>query len=465
MGNARRLACFVCLFACLFYLVPQLSFAAKRIPVVKPATASDEFVKGVGTANESTLDINRHWGEVIDVEPQRINVPVTNTRRFKWPTFKNIVKSGLRGNLASLVATSAVTYLIAQIPDAKWDGYQLTRKSPPTPSPLDTNGWATNSNPQFKATSGLDAATAFAKSSAFCPSGWATDCKTVSCSYVSQTKTSCIVSRYVIGNGTPYYTQQVPVEANRYGTCVAPYSYDSATGLCSTPGVYGPFGDADWDQLVSGLDSLSPAQISELGPKIGTIPGSFDYPDSEIFSGPDTIQGQPTTSTTQSTNPDGSVSTSLSESTPTYHIEYNTNPLSLDLSTTTVTNNYSNGTLTSTTTTTNNSPSASKPSDEKQKVDCELVPTLCKWSEWTKEEDLPDKEELPTQEVEKPSAVSVGPGGACPAPVNIDVSMGAAHSSFEWSYQPTCDLMSMLSPIVRGCGFLVAAFILIARRK
>lgn len=454
MGNPRRLAYFGCFFACLLYFVPELSYAARKIPVTRPASANDTFVKGAGTSGETTLDINRHWGEVVDVKPQPINLPVSNVSKYKWPRFKEIVKTGFKANLPQLILTVGGGYLLSQMPDADWDGFKLSRKEltvngePASPSALaDPSGLCSVPAAQtfgkisVVSTASGDKIAAWVGYKSKRPSGYATyynNCTDSGLGYIGDWDEFAI-------SGALY-----------------PQVYGKTLSIGELGDQKLAFTDADWGQFVDGLDGMPPGHLSDLVPHLQeSVPGSFDYPDSETFDGPSSVHGQPDLTTTTSYNPDGSTNTNVSESTPTYNFDYSTNPLSIDMSTTTTTNNYTNGTLTSTTTNVNNSPDVSSPTGE-QVTDCDLVPTLCKWSEWTKQEDLPEKEELPVEEVDKPSEITVGPGGSCLAPVTISLP---GDESFEFSYQPLCDFMSMINPIVRGCGLIIAAYILIGRRK
>lgn len=454
MGNSRRLVGLGCLLACCIYFVPELTYAARKIPVTRPASANDTFVKGAGTAGETTLDINRHWGEVVDVKPQPINLPVSNVSKYKWPRFKEIVKSGFKANLPQLILTVGGGYLLSQMPDADWDGFKLSRKQ------LTVNGEPASPAP-------VSAASEI--------------CSVPASQTVGKINVITTTSGEKIAVWVGYKSQQPSGYPTFYNNCtnsslgyvgsweeyaisgsLYPQSYGRTLSIGDLGDQKLAFTDSDWSEFANGIDSMSPNHLSDLVPHLQeSVPGSFDYPDGETFDGPASVQGQPDLTTTTSYNPDGSTNTNVSESTPTYNFDYSTNPLSIDMSTTTTMNNYTNGTLTSTTTNVNNSPDVSSPEGEKV-TDCDLVPTLCKWSEWTKQEDLPDKEELPVEEIEKPSSVTVGPGASCPAPAVISLPDG---KTVEFSYQPTCDLMTIISPIVRGCGLLAACFILVWRRK
>lgn len=471
MGNSRRLVGISCLLACCIYIVPEVTFAARKIPVSRPASAADTFVKG-----GETLDINRHWGEVIDVKPRSINLPVKNVRSYKFPRIKDIIKGSLKGGPAKILATAAGAYLLAQLPDADWDGFQLTRTkdnvnvdtlelfwcNQPNASSCyspDPNENGTNSS-NFKRPN-LAAWKARAEYIYGAVNGNRTNYYGIVDVQLATETTAKYYYTIMRKDGSTFQSKTGPFTLYRYGSCVAGTKYDGTSGACYQQGGKMPFADADYDQMAGNFTGWNQSQLDAgMQHLVQEYPASFDGPDGETFDGPASVQGDPVTTTTTTTNADGSTNTHLSESVPTYNFDYSTNPLTVTVTTTNVTNTYDNGTHTSTTTVTD--PGNETPAEE-QPTDCDLVPTLCKWSEWTKEEDMPDKEELPVEEVEKPSSVSVGPGAACPAPVQISVPK--SDLTVEFSYQPTCDLLSMINPIVRGCGLLAACFILVWRRK
>ena len=91
---------------------------------------------------------------------------------------------------------------------------------------------------------------------------------------------------------------------------------------------------------------------------------------------------------------------------------------------------------------------------------CEWAPTVCEWIGWTQEpldEDLP-----PTLPVEEsgPGEWSVSMSGACPAPVNVSV-LGA---TVPISWQPACDLATLLRPLLIAVAGISAGLILLGQR-
>jgi len=94
-------------------------------------------------------------------------------------------------------------------------------------------------------------------------------------------------------------------------------------------------------------------------------------------------------------------------------------------------------------------------------VFCEWAPTMCDWLDWTQEElpaDIPD--EVPTEASTAGTWSSGLDGGACPAPYVIS-ALGA---SVPISWQPACDFVAMLRPILIAFAGIAAALILLGQR-
>lgn len=434
MGNSRRLAHIGCVYLCLLYLVLPLTVeAARKVPVVRPASGQDVFVKSAGTPNEQVLDINRHWGEVIDVPPGKTTLPVKHTKRFKWPSVKSGLKALIksRGNIYAAVGSVAVGYMIDAIPVP---GVSVTPEGVMQKKLADT----VFGMPYY----GQLSDDVIACSSTLGPGA-----------YQSFSYWHVISPKPYVSNGFTYYNNCS--SSGRYMSRIRKKDVDYQV----TVGGPTPFDDADFDALLSTLDSAPQNIINDALKNYADVPGSFDYPDSEHFDGPPSYQGQPTTTTTTHINPDGSTNVDLSEKTTNYDFSYNTNPLAITVTTTTTTNNYTNGVKTGTTTQTD---ASTKPEEQpKEKVDCELMPTHCKWIDWTKEPPPAFEEtDLPVEDVDKPASVSVGPSGSCPPPKVISGEGIQGFKSFEFKFDPVCDLFSILRPIVIGVCSLVACFIL-----
>lgn len=94
-------------------------------------------------------------------------------------------------------------------------------------------------------------------------------------------------------------------------------------------------------------------------------------------------------------------------------------------------------------------------------VFCEWAGSLCEWLGWTQQEMTAQQNpELPI-ETSAPASWDSGLGsGSCPAPVVVS-ALGA---SVSLSWQPACDFVSMLRPILIAFAGVAAALILLGQR-
>lgn len=99
-------------------------------------------------------------------------------------------------------------------------------------------------------------------------------------------------------------------------------------------------------------------------------------------------------------------------------------------------------------------------------VDCDLMPTLCKWFDWTQDgwedPDDPDLEGLrqviDLREYEE--SVVIGPGVmACPEPLALYVPF--IDTEIGISYQPFCDLADLLRPLLLALAYFAGAVLLV----
>jgi hypothetical protein len=402
--------------------------AARQKPVVRPASAQDTFKKGT-----STLDIERHWGEVIDVQGGRVNLPVTQASKYNFTRLAGLLKQAINANPVKYAATAGVTYLITQLPGASFD--PLTGEILRTPA---INTSLVYWSPGF----GNNGDTRFAAAISACQQG--------------------ISTRYVTKNGS---TQPLDgsesvagCRSNVTGEYIGPVYRttttcpNGATGLyCnSDPQAPQPFTSSDYDALVANTPGIPESAWPDLHDMLtGDIPGSFDGPDLEDFSGPSSVQGDPihTTTLDQVTG-----NTTVSETIPTHNFSYSPNPLSITSTTTTTTNNYQNGTLVSTTTVTESPTVGEVQPLPEIPTDCDFMPTVCDFIDWVREpfnEEEPDLSELITDE-DFERDFNFSSNASCPAPLQIATS----RDTYEFSFEPACEWAGMIKPF-----FLIAALI------
>lgn len=412
--------------------------AARQKPVVRPASAQDTFKKGT-----STLDIERHWGEVIDVQGGRVNLPVVQTSKFNPARIAGLLKDLIKNNPLKVAGTAAGIYLIDMLPGASFD--------PLTGQPLFTSSgslvplgnapgnyyWRAEASPYPTGASVESACRAY-----------------VATKSSSQIYRSHSVNQ-VSGGGSciwgpstqPHIITDTPIA--RFGSTCPP---DSSLNV-QLSGCYGvvtsPMTDSQIEQLVSNTPTITEPAWSELGGILTTdIPGSFDYPDGESFDGPSSIQGDPIQTTTLD---HVTGNTTVSETVPTHNFDYSTNPLSITTTTTSTTNNYQNGNLVSTTTVTE-SPAVSEVQPPEIPTDCDFMPTVCDFIDWVREpfnEEEPDLSELITDE-DFERDFNFSSNASCPAPLQIATS----RDTYEFSFEPACEWAGMIKPF-----FLIAALI------
>lgn len=419
--------CFIVLAAVLCCV--QVAESARQQPVVRPASASDKFVKG-GT----TLDIDRHWGEVVDVPGGRLDLQVSTKSGYSWARAKSILKGAINSNPVKYAATAGLTYLIYQIPGASFD--PVTGQPVMTPSTL-PNGqyWRVNFDPPKYFSSAQQA------------------CRAISSIYnaydVSSNSANCASQADYVGGFISIYKTQ----AN------CPSGIDSVTGNClSAPPASAPFSPSDYDSLLAGMPDIPAGDLDSLGAELlRDFPASFDGPDSETFDGPSSVQGEPTITTTLD---QVSGNTTTSETTPTYNFDYSTSPLTITTSTTTTTNTYNNGTLVSTTTT-SESPNVGpvKPVEQTLEVptDCDFMPTVCNFIDWVKtpfDEEEPDLSSLIGDE-DYEKNIQFNSNATCPGKSVISTSLG----TFEFDWQPGCDWAGMIKPFVIIAALIGAIYL------
>ncbi|MGA4603894.1 virulence factor TspB C-terminal domain-related protein, partial [Ectopseudomonas hydrolytica] len=216
-----------------------------------------------------------------------------------------------------------------------------------------------------------------------------------------------------------------------------------------------PVTDPDLDNFVSNFND--PGQVvPDVVPTILDIdPSLLGPPDGVVFTGPSSMPGQPTHTTTLD-NVSGN--TTVIESTPTHHFQYDTNPLSVTSHTTTVTNTYVNGQQTSSTTTSNQSQNpVTSPTPVETPTDCAFMPTVCAFIEWVKTpftEQSPDFGDfIENEDFERDFNI---PGNStCPAPMIISTSKGG----YEFSWEPACQWAGLIKPFIIIGALILAIMI------
>lgn len=458
MGNSRRLVNSVFIACVLFHTFLQEVSASTRVVVAEPGSVTPTYTQGQDAYAHSD---SRSWDEPVSTQNgSRVNVPVKTERKYKWPNFRNGLKNALKVNPGQMLLNTAVA---AAVGAAGWvmnpENTQLQRQnSPGTPVPVTTYGWSSLNTAYCGSAKTNDPMTACDCAAAANNSTNWLKAQNTRLVFQSSTVFKCLATGYY-----PAGVVHTPVmelgQTMLTGACNAPMVISGYKCVDPSGATYAPITDAELQGFVDQLQN--PADAVAMVPDIlATVPGSYDYPDDFVFDGPASIPGHPSTTTTSHTNPDGSTTVDLSETTTNYNFEYGTNPLTINTTETSVTNNFSNGTLTSTSTTTDQSDAPVEEMPEK--IDCEFMPTHCDWLEWTKEEKaLPEQTEMPYEEVDRPDSVSVSVAASCPAPVVIDGGGIEGWTTLVLSFEKACNFLSDLSPIIKGVCMVIACLILL----
>ena len=94
---------------------------------------------------------------------------------------------------------------------------------------------------------------------------------------------------------------------------------------------------------------------------------------------------------------------------------------------------------------------------------CGWAEKVCEWIDWTKKPHEKEEVEVPEEELdlETPGEWSSGLGeGTCPPPWTVPITLGPQVHNIDFTYQPLCDLASLLRPLLIACAAIVAAFII-----
>lgn len=98
---------------------------------------------------------------------------------------------------------------------------------------------------------------------------------------------------------------------------------------------------------------------------------------------------------------------------------------------------------------------------------CDWAKYVCDAIDWMKKE--PDLQEVPVPmeeaSVEMQNWSSGLGGGQCPAPLTVNVSLGAASQQIDFTFEPLCQFAQMMFPVVTAMGLLLGAYIVAGVRQ
>lgn len=102
---------------------------------------------------------------------------------------------------------------------------------------------------------------------------------------------------------------------------------------------------------------------------------------------------------------------------------------------------------------------------EEQPIGCAIFPPFCDFVEWFKSDDgAPDTPDLPVEQVPEPQGWSapIPADAACPAPEQFTITFPGGYThTIPYRYDPICEAVSMMRPIVLAFAYLSAAFIML----
>lgn len=264
--------------------------------------------------------------------------------------------AGLRGGIPGLIATTAVTWAIEQIP-----GGQVIDKVPTVvvpPSSVTVYG-----NSKTPGITWPDKTTACIMGYSYWngvkPAGW----------YVTPMATSSpsLWSCHFLGPGQEFYHGDASAITQ---TC----QYGSTGTTCNSQQISRPFNDEDYAALQSALSSVQNSEwLRDLVKKSceGSASPAACYDelvDYQQLTGPASQTGQTVTTSQTTSNPDGTTSTKTTSSTNTYSYTYGSNYYDYTITNNTTVNNNGQVTTTTTTDTTDpTQPETETPPEEEEK--------------------------------------------------------------------------------------------------
>lgn len=219
-----------------------------------------------------------------------------------------------------------------------------------------------------------------------------------------------------------------------------------------------PLTDGDYSELTAKLPTLPAGDVSGAAGDASRHQGAplSGYSDTNM-TGPASTSGPSSTSTTSDSSGTHTSTTSV-----THNHSYG--PTTITTTTTTTTNNYSNGEHTGTETITETPSPDPIPDtggggsiDLDIPTDCEFMPTICAFIDWFKEPVPMPEPDLPVvvdHDFEREYEMNLT--GECPPPYTVETQL---FGTLSISWQPFCDLASLIKPLVVGSAFLLSAFI------
>lgn len=461
MASYRRAAWNLCWWGCLFGVL-QVAHGAERISVPQPSI-QDLLNRANPVINENSLGYVQAHDSPFQYQQRSYSAPIQQKISIPTPAIKDAVKGALRQQAAAVVASAVVAAAVAGV------------------------GWVidTASQPVEVKKAGEDKAQGSCVANTYC---WSWN------GY--QDRDPANVCKYAVSQGQAgwAFTSVSPNDAQakcnaaykngesesytnigRSGSSCGNGTYQSATGTCTTT-VNMSLQDADYDVLGPYIDGQSAAFRADLAKAAceGSLSPARCYASLQaaaafLNSGPSSIQGPKSTTTTTNKNSDGTVSSGTTTKDTKFDMKYDATGATATPATTTTTTDGKGGESTSTDKEDDDSNSGTAPKDEDKETaspcttncDGPAYKDLYTKTDVTKEGVL-DTYAAKVKALPIMSAVgnffTVNGGGSCPVwSGTIDIGWGQSVTlSNDFACQPW---FTALSPAFHAVLMLVAAWL------
>lgn len=346
----------------------------------------------------------------------------------------------------SVAASAAVTGLFLAM---EWYfdeeiGEWSVREAEETP-PIHDTGWRYTALPECGASPLFPSPTAACQAGAAC-----LGMEVVELGRDGDMRFMCSVERPGIDYRFPVVTNGIE--------CHPGATYNVIEGVCEEV-VPVPVSQGEYSKLAGQLPALPAGSVADATGdaqrRFGEAPG---YQDTQM-SGPSSVTGPETTST--STDPVTGDTTVTSTSTTT---NFNYGDESITSSDTTTTTTYQNGQETSTTVTTETPGELPVSTGGDGAVGewpafCDWASVVCDWLNWTQEEP-PSEQDLPAvidDDFFEEKRISFG-AKSCPPPHEVNLAPFLS-TTVGVSFQPLCDFAGLIYYMVMAASYIIAAYI------
>lgn len=470
MASYRRAAWYLCWWGCLFGVL-QVAHGAERISVPLPSV-QDLLNRANPVINENSLGYVQAHDSAFQYQQRSYSAPIKQSIKIPSSAIKDAAKGALKSNAAAVVMNAAMAASVAAV---GWvideAGQPVKKKAADAQDAAEGSCSSTNScwvwlGQPSNITNISPVATCKAVVSSKGNGNW---------SYTRFVQTNNGGDCYAFGqeeNGEYVFTT---IQHNGQGCAAAGQTYSDSKLIC-TGAATAPLVDSDYNSLTDFIDGQSASFRADLAKAAceGSLAPARCYQalqDAASFlnSGPSSIQGPKSTTTTTTKNADGTVSTGTTTKDTKFDMKYDGTGGTATPSTTTTTTDGKGGESTSTDKEDEDSNSGTAPKDEDKETaspcttncDGPAYKDLYTKTDVTKEGVL-DTYAAKVKALPIMSAVgnffTVNGGGSCPVwSGTIDIGWGQSVTlSNDFACQPW---FTALSPAFHAVLMLVAAWL------